>query len=169
MWAWFTVLIIQWLSGHTSLTKIVLRSAALPAACSILMHEAQSKYLVFLLCSGPKHNPPPLSISCPHHICPQPPRCFISVPYPAYVKSCSVPGCSASNQLFTFQKLTSEIVLRAFPIGALSAETHLMPEIRLLDQNRKKGLCCHFHFCITQPAVMVFVCLVLCSLRFSSG
>lgn len=62
---------------------------------------------------------------------------------------------SISSLLFTFQTLTSEIVfcitLRGFVLWDSSDSRHK----ELCDQKRKKGLCCHFQFCITHLAVIV--------------
>lgn len=116
-------------------------------------------------CMSPKYdshpsfisNSPPTTTFVLHR-----PYSLISLPYPTCVKNCSVPGCTASSQLFAFQKLTSEIVFSFFPCGALCSETHPMPEIKdCWMRNRKKGSCCRFHFSVTKPEVVVVVCFVL--------
>lgn len=143
-------------SAHISLTETVLHRAA---ASSILKHEAQSKHSLFLFLIGPKQPPPTtttfilsLSITLYH--------CFNLLIW----RAAASPGHSASSWLFTFQKLTSEMVFCVSLWGFVLWDSSDARNKGLLDQKRKKDSCCHFHFCITQLAGMVVVSLVLCSL-----
>lgn len=125
------------------------------AAAGILMHQAQSKNSL----------PPPSVV--PNTSTPPTTTTFIPSLSIALYHCCNLlicraaesPGHSASSQLFTFQKLTSEIVF-CFPgWGFVLGDSSDARNKGLLDQKRKKGLCCHFHFCIAQPAGILVVCL----------
>lgn len=80
------------------------------------------------------------------------------------------PGTSAtSNQLFTFQKLTSQVFLSAFPQGTLCSETHLMPEIKEVfvgsahEERLVLSLSLLFYTACSDT------CCLTCSLQFGSN
>lgn len=75
---------------------------------------------------------------------------------------------SASSLLFTFQKLTSEIVFCITLWGFVLRDSSDARHKELCDQKRKKVSCCHFQFCITHLAVIV-VSRDVCSVRPCSG
>lgn len=95
-----------------------------------------------------------------HHIHPQPLLALCHCCNPLICRAAESPGHSASSQLFTFQKLTSKIVF-CFPgWGFVLWDSSDAWNKGLLDQKRKKGLCCHFHFCVARPAGILVVCLI---------
>lgn len=124
------------------------------------MHEAQSKHLLFLFFIGPKHNPPPLI-----HILPPPhPHLSSASPLP-YITAWTC----RHEELQHPRTLSCEAAICISKVNIRNSFFWLSPwcfvlwdpsDARnkiLLDQNRKKGFRCHFHFCITQPAVIVVV------------
>ncbi len=134
------------------------------------MHEAQSKHLLFLFFTGPKHNPLFLIHTLPpsFHVCLQPPHASHYIT----ALTCFVRRTAASPWALSFKpaiyiskvKIRNSFLCLSLWCFVLWDSSDARNK-RWLDQNRKKDSCCHFHFCITQPAEILVVCCVSSGLK----